>query len=435
MKKSIILLFVFISLYSAFAQKPRESGDGYLLKVTMDKPQPIYKINEVIHWHITLTKDGILVNDESIEWFKDKDYYTPTKERGKLLLKDGKAEFTTTLNEPGFIHCRFNFTTPEKTVLSQRFGAGISPLDIKPSMAAPKDFDTYWTSQKKAQELQPLCIRITPVNTKNPEIEAFDVQANSLAGNFSAYMARPKGATHQSLPGMVLFHGAGVASSRLSEVIRWAKEGVCVVDFNVNGLPNGQPQSYYKELYAGPLKQYYLKGVENRDSLFFRSMILRVMRALEIVTMQPEWDGKNLIAFGRSQGGGQAIIAAGLDPRVNLMCAEIPALCDHTGNVVGRVNGWPKLMGNSDSYDKAALQVVPYVDAVNFAQRTRAKSYVTVGFVDISCPATGVYAMYNQLKGEKYILNIYDKGHVASPESWEFVCNGVKDFLSSIKRK
>lgn len=260
------------------------------------------------------------------------------------------------------------------------------------------------------------------------------MHANSLAGNFFAYMARPINAAPNSLPAMILFHGAGVTSSRLSEVIRWAKEGVCVIDFNVHGLPNGQAPSFYKELYDGPLKQYYLKGIESRDSLFFHSMILRVMRAIEIITIQPEWDDKNLIAFGRSQGGGQAIIAAGIDSRVNLLCAEIPALCDHTGNVVNRVNGWPKLMGNGESYPKEALRVVPYVDAVNFAERTNAKSYITVGFIDLSCPPTSVYAMYNQLKGEKSILNIYDKGHVTSPESWEFVCNGVKDFLNSLKR-
>lgn len=435
MKKSTTFILVFFIINSVFAQKPRESGDGYLLKITMDKPQPIYKVNEVIKWNITLTKDGIPVSNDTIKWIKSKDNYTPTKENGELIVKEGKAEFTATLNEPGFVHCRFNFTTPNDTLLSMLYGAAVDPLEIKPSMKTPKDFDSYWVSQKKKQESQPLNIRITPVNANNQDIEAFDVQTNSLAGNFSAYMARPKNAASHSLPAMVLCHGAGVASSRLSEVIRWAKEGVCVIDFNVHGLPNGQARSYYKVLYSGPLNKYYLKGIESRDSLFYRSMILRLLRAMEIVTMQPEWDGENLIAFGRSQGGGQAIIAAGIDSRVNLMCAEIPALCDHTGSVVNRINGWPKLMGNSATYDKAALQVVPYVDAVNFAKRTHAKSYVTVGFIDVSCPPTGVYAMYNQLKGEKHILNIYDKGHVPAPEGWEYVCNGVIDFLSSIKNK
>ncbi len=433
MKLKVFFFLAVVTVGSAFGQKLRESGDGYLLNVALDQSKPIYQVNEEIHGRVILTKDGFPVKLETVDWIQSKDNYAPTVEEKKLIISAGVGEFKVMLNEPGFILCRFNFTTPGDTLLSQLLGVAVDPLDIKPSMECPADFDSYWEGQKQKQELQPLEPWFRRISINEPDVEVYDVQANSLAGNFSAYMARPLNAEPNSLPAMILFHGAGVASSRLSEAIRWAKEGVCVIDFNVHGLPNGLPRSYYRNLYKGSLRQYYLEGIESRDSLFFRSMILRVFRAIEIITMQPEWDGKNLIAFGRSQGGGQAIIAAGLDPRVNLLCAEIPALCDHTGNVANRVNGWPKLMGNKAEYDRAALQVVPYVDAVNFAQRTHAKAYITVGFIDLSCPPTSVYAMYNQLRGEKYILNIYNKGHVISPESWEFVCSGVKDFLHTIK--
>ncbi|ALJ04494.1 hypothetical protein APS56_04770 [Pseudalgibacter alginicilyticus] len=433
MKLIVSIVLTCVAFVNVFGQKLRENGDGYTLKVAIDQSKPIYQVKDVISGRLTLTKNGNPVQRDTVIWIKSKDNYTPTAERKMLIIKQGVAEFKAKLDEPGFVLNRFNFKTPSDTLLSKLVGVAVNPLDIKPSMACPVDFDSYWESEKRKQELQPLEPWFNRISINEPDVEVYDVQANSLAGPFSAYMARPLNAKPNSLPAMILFHGAGVASSRLSEVIRWAKEGVCVIDFNVHGLANGQPTSYYKELYTGPLKKYFLKGMESRDSLFFRSMILRVFRALEIITMQSDWDGKNLIAFGRSQGGGQAIIAAGMDPRVNLLCAEIPALCDHTGNVASRVNGWPKLMGNGETYDKAALQVVPYVDAINFAQRTNAKAYVTVGFIDLSSPPTSVYAMYNQLKGEKHILNIYDKGHVVSPEGWEFVCNGVNDFLSSIK--
>jgi cephalosporin-C deacetylase-like acetyl esterase len=433
--KHIVLFFFSCCILSVSAQKLRESGDGYTLKVSIDKKSPVYQVNDTVYWTVSLTKEGEPVNHETVQWIKSKDYYTPTKTTEKVVIKEGKAVVAATLDEPGFLHCRFNFKTPEKTVLSALFGVAFDPLEIKPSYPAPEDFDPYWSEQKKQQDKQALDLKMTAVQTRSPEIEVFDVQAHSLLGNFSAYMARPAGAKQNSLPAMILFHGAGVASSRLNEVVRWAKEGVCVIDFNVHGLPNGQPSEFYRELNAGSFKQYYLKGIENKDSLFFKAMVMRVLRAIDIITQQPEWDGKNLIAFGRSQGGGQAVMAAGLDPRINLICAEVPALCDHTGNVAGRVNGWPKLLGNTGTYDRAALEVVPYFDAVNFAKRTKAKAYVTVGFIDLSCPPTSVYAMYNQLKGEKKILDIYDKGHVASPEGWEFVCDGVKDFLSLIKNK
>jgi cephalosporin-C deacetylase-like acetyl esterase len=36
---------------------------------------------------------------------------------------------------------------------------------------------------------------------------------------------------------------------------------------------------------------------------------------------------------------------------------------------------------------------------------------VTVGFIDNACHPSGVYAAYNALPGEKYILNCLESGH------------------------
>ncbi|NMA46826.1 MAG: hypothetical protein GX945_09725, partial [Lentisphaerae bacterium] len=60
---------------------------------------------------------------------------------------------------------------------------------------------------------------------------------------------------------------------------------------------------------------------------------LRVMRSLDFVKTLPEWNGRDLIVVGSSQGGGQAIAAAGLDPQVTLCVAAVPALSDHAGTL------------------------------------------------------------------------------------------------------
>lgn len=38
------------------------------------------------------------------------------------------------------------------------------------------------------------------------------------------------------------------------------------------------------------------------------------------------------------------MMAGCLDPRVDLVCAEIPAMCDHTGMAADRASGWPLLV-------------------------------------------------------------------------------------------
>ena len=153
------------------------------------------------------------------------------------------------------------------------------------------------------------------------------------------------------------------------------------------------------------MKDYPQSGREDREKCYFLGMFLRLARALEFLTSQPEWDGKTLIVRGASQGGGQAIAAAGLDPRVTFIAAAVPAICDHTGHAVCRVNGWPQLVPDqAGKPNPKILQVARYFDSMNFATRTKAEAIVSVGLIDTVCPATSVYAAYNNLPGKKQMI-------------------------------
>ena len=43
---------------------------------------------------------------------------------------------------------------------------------------------------------------------------------------------------------------------------------------------------------------------------------LRLVRCIDLLTSLPEWDGRNVIAAGGSQGGALALIATALDNRI-----------------------------------------------------------------------------------------------------------------------
>ena len=208
------------------------------------------------------------------------------------------------------------------------------------------------------------------------------------------------------------------------------------MDINAHGIPNGKPEQFYKDLEKGALKDYRYAGRESRDTCYFLGMFLRAVRAIDFLTAQPEWDGKTVVVYGSSQGGFQAFAAAGLDQRVSFLAAGVPAGCDHTGAVAGRVNGWPKLVPNGvdGKPDAKVLQAARYFDNVNFAARTRAKgAFVTVGFIDATCPPTLVYAAYNRLPIPKEIYNDLPTGHANSPEATRARNKAVFNYLSSVK--
>ena len=416
-----------------FIDGVRQNVD-YRFGIATDKKEPFYKQGEKVTFTISLNHKGEPLSDAEVKWEISKDGVQPPLQSGKGTVQNGTLVVSGSLNEPSFLQCRADFITPGQSVPTARAAAAIDAGEIKPSMSAPEDFDAFWDSQKKLLRDTPPNVRMTPVKSPEAGVECFDVQADIPGGlPFSAYLARPIGAKPGSLPAIVCTQGAGVAGSRLTIVAGWAKEGLLALDFNVHGLPNGKPQSFYSDLYKGALKEYYKKDADSRDTLFFRVMYFRLLRALEIVTSQPQWDNKELIVHGRSQGGGQAIAAAGLDPRVTLACAQIPALTDNMGPVVGRIGSWPLHLvpvdKDGNKPDPKQIEAISYYDAVNFAPRAKAEGFFTLGFVDITVPPTGVYATYNAWPGKKDIVNFYRFGHIASPEGDEAVRKKVLTYL------
>ncbi len=164
--------------------------------------------------------------------------------------------------------------------------------------------------------------------------------------------------------------------------------GMLSLDINAHGIPNGRPDEFYRGLAGGELKTYRHDGRASRESSYFLGMYLRLMRGMEFLTSQPEWDGKILIVSGHSQGGGQSLVAAGLDSRVTAIATGVPAMCDHSGRAANRINGWPKLVPTDHAGvpDAKILQASRYFDAVNFAARTDADTLMSIGFIDAVCP-------------------------------------------------
>jgi cephalosporin-C deacetylase-like acetyl esterase len=84
-----------------------------------------------------------------------------------------------------------------------------------------------------------------------------------------------------------------------------------------------------------------------------------------------------------------------------------------------------KYTAETADHEKAS-QAVRYVDAMNFASRIACPTYVSVGFIDKTCPPTSVYAAFNNIPAgvEKHIVNRPEMGHAFPPdliEQWNQV--------------
>jgi len=318
--------------------------------------------------------------------------------------------------EPGFLRCTVVLASEGNLRLSTVAAAAVSPELIQTSLPAPQDFDSFWATQRKRLSEVPARAELESVKIAETDIEAFDLKVDCLGPRpVSGYFARPKNAAAKSLPAMLWVHGAGVRSSDLDKALAGAKLGMLSLDINAHGILNGQPNAFYNEQRNGRLSNYRHDGRDSRETSYFLGMYYRLMRAMDFLTAQPEWDGEILIVRGHSQGGGQSLVAAGLDPRVTCIAVGVPAMCDHSGLAINRINGWPKLVPTDQAGrpDTTVLEASRYFDAVNFAARTDADAIISIGFIDRVCPPTTNFAAYNVLRGSKQTVERPLMGHAA----------------------
>ncbi|MEQ9408912.1 MAG: acetylxylan esterase [Fuerstiella sp.] len=408
----VLAMFLCASLpASVMAQAP------YSVKVQTDRDSAIYDVGEQATFRITVWQGDQQVSGEGTLKFSVDDFLnTKGFPGGEEQPGSEPVVVTSSLSEPGFLRCQVTYSPKTGKPVRAAAGAAFSPEKIGLSLPVPDDFDEYWAEQKRQLAEIPLEPVLTPVAHADESLECHDVQTPCLGGApVSGYFARPKNATAKSLPAILWVHGAGVRSSSLANAVKGAQAGMLSMDINAHGIPNGKPASFYSELSSGRLKDYRQAGRESRDTVYFRGMYLRLVRAIDFLTAQPEWDGKHVVVIGHSQGGGQSLVAGGLDDRVTMIAPGVPAICDHSGQAAGRINGWPKLVPNGPDGkpDPQILQAARYVDAVNFATRCRAEAIMSVGFIDSVCPPSSCYAAYNALSGPRTVINEPLMGHAA----------------------
>jgi cephalosporin-C deacetylase len=184
----------------------------------------------------------------------------------------------------------------------------------------------------------------------------------------------------------------------------------------VHDFPVNYPAEFYKKEAEGALKDYNRIGWDDRDKSYYRYAILAGVRAIDYLAKRKDVDPKQIAVTGTSQGGGLALCVSGLDDRVGYVAPNVAGLCELNARSHGRVDGWPHWAASAPENLKAKVEATsPYFDAVNFARKFKGKSVHGVGFLDMACPPSTVYAAFNQHPEPKIMIDSPKMGHGTDP--------------------
>ena len=369
----------------------------------------LYKTGEKASVEVQLFKYGI-PQDEVMVSYEIGDDLMPADTKGSIVLKKGKGTITMgTMKKPGFRDCRMTVKLGNQ-VYKHHVKVGFSVDQILPYTQMPSDFKEFWNKNK--QELNSFPLTYTKELAKEYCTDKIDcylvkLQINKQGQSVYGYLFYPKNAQKKNCPVVLCPPGAGIKT--IKEPLRhkyYAEQGCIRLEMEIHGLNPTMTTEEFKEISTafGHESNYLNINLDNKDNYYMKRVYMACVRAIDLLTSLPEWDGKNVIVQGGSQGGALAIVTAGLDERVTLCVANHPALSDMAGFKAERADGYPHFSRTPGMDTPEKIKTMSYYDVVNFARLVKAHTYITWGFNDDVCPPTTSYAAYNVLTCPKEAL-------------------------------
>ncbi len=281
----------------------------------------------------------------------------------------------------------------------------------KPERHEPEDFRMFWETTLEETRRYDLDAQFVALDAGLKTLETFDVTFSGFGGTrVKGWLLVPRGET--GLPCVVEYIGYGGGRGFSTDWLTYASAGYAhlVMDTRGQGSAWRGGDTPDKGPTGPSVPGFMTRGVLSREDYYYRRLMTDAARALEAATLCERVDEARLAVTGGSQGGGLALVAAGLAglglaPNVEHCLTDVPFLCHYRRATTltdalpyGEIAAFCKT--HRDKID-AVFGTLDYFDGVNFAAHARAKALFSVGLMDEVCPPSTVYAAYNHYGGEK----------------------------------
>lgn len=349
---------------------------------------------------------------------------------GEALLPMG------TMAQPGFLACRYEYRTGDGRTVKDLVKVAYEPERIRAFTAMPADFTAFWQRalrEARRVPLEPLYTDVPDATTdslvtrrvrlhvaKDKWIQGFLTMPRAAVSTMAAQP--PKG----RFPVVLCPPGAG--SQKIYPSDYFPLRGCIYLKIEIHDLDQLLPDEEYAALSRRQTDGYTVRGMESPDTYYYKDVYLGCARAVDFLCSLPQWDGRNVIVTGGSQGGALTIVTAALSDRVTLCAPFYPALCDLTAFLHQRAGGWPKFFAgqrvargrdfadyNSGSSamiaQQKAVETLQYFDVVNFARQLRVPTFMSWGYSDDTCSPTSIWAAWNEISAPKQCDITPTSGH------------------------
>ncbi|MDR9776984.1 acetylxylan esterase [Rhizobium hidalgonense] len=277
----------------------------------------------------------------------------------------------------------------------------------------PDDFVEFWASTIAEARSAGGAVDLRRAETSLKVVETYDVTFPGFGGHpIKGWLIMPA-IREGRLPLVIQYIGYGGGRGLPHEQLHWAASGYAYFRMDTRGQGGewsvGDTADPVGSTAAFP--GFMTRGVLDRNDYYYRRLLTDCVRAVDALIDLPFIDAERIAVCGDSQGGGMSIAAAGLDPRIKAVMADVPFLCDFPRAVqVALREPYTEIVGflarHRDKRDRV-FETLTYFDCVNFARFSKARALFSVAMMDEVCPPSTVYAAFNAYAGDKRMVE-YD---------------------------
>lgn len=407
--------------------------------VTPDHADSYYNIGQTAILRVIAREGGVPVHGTMLrykvgpEMFLPEVYDSVAFVNGEALVQMG------TMQEPGFLACQYEFKATDGKTYRDLVKVAYNPEQIQSFTPMPKDFEQFW--QKALREARKIPFepeyRDIPDAT-NAQFVTKLVRVRVGKNKWmQGYLTMPIAnsqllkANNQKYPIVLCPPGAG--SQKIYPSDYFPQQGCIYLKIEIHDNDQLLPDAEYNTMRQKKCDGYIRRGMASKDTYYYKDVYVGCARMVDFLCSLPEWDGKNVIVTGGSQGGALTIITAALNEKVTMCAPFYPALCDLTGFLHNRAGGWPKFFSDfyndskTDIPNEQAVETLQYFDVVNFARILKVPTFMSWGYNDDTCSPTSVWAAWNEILAPKEKDITPSSGHWRFPSSWDKCWKWMKE--------
>ncbi len=426
-KKTIVILLTAVgALLSAAASAA--SPAPKIAVMLQSTARPLYKVNENAPFTLTVKQGDDLFKSGTAEVVFTNSFGKTLKTVTVDLAKNNPAKFTETMSEPGIMVAYVSSlknANGKKIKLRGSFkaAAGFEVEKIAQVDKEPADFMQFW--QKVLADVKNAPVKCTPLaGKKYKNHDPFLLTVDMPDGEkVYATLLMPK--KRQAGKSMISISIPGAGPGSANKWVSAKSDSNIIIHMHVHkyapSFNSKEMKAKLKEYEKKLGKRYYFEGCEKPETYFYYRVIPGFSRIIDYAATFPEWDQKNLIVTGSSQGGFLTTALAALNSKITVISVNEPGWCDHAGWQVGRRGGGPQLHSHNPASDKTAQ----YYELCNFANYIKVPVFMAVGYIDSVAPPSSCYAAFNRIKSPKKMLPMFTSDHSIPPE----YSKGAAEFL------